>query len=182
MFVQLRRQTHEIRSGFNDVIRDAERDIELEKIKELKSKLDGVKDGKVVETAIKDAVVKDDSYHDSHYVDGEYKKHNKEDGYVNADELLAKAKERDAEILRPKPKPEEEASPAVDSSPAQQEAAPQAAPAPGQRKAVSQPNLFTTTTPIVLSMRNPKLIKVPANLSKAGKPLHKEALFQAITS
>ena len=93
MFVQLRRQTHEIRSGFNDVIRDAERDIELEKIKELKSKLDSVKDGKVVETAIKDAVgVKDDSYHDSHYVDGDYKNTNKEDGYVNADELLAKAK------------------------------------------------------------------------------------------
>lgn len=102
IFVQLRRQTHEIRTGFNDVIRDAERDLELEKIKELKSKLDKVKDGKVVETAIKDAVGIEKEYNDSHYVDGEFQKGSLDDGYIDADQLLAEAQKRSEEILRPK--------------------------------------------------------------------------------
>ncbi len=105
LFVQLRRQTHEIRTGFNDVIRDAERELELEKIKELKSKLDNVKDGKVVENAIKEAVGMEkveNEYHDSHYKEGEFQKGDHDDGYIDADTLLAEAQKRSEEILRPK--------------------------------------------------------------------------------
>ena len=104
LFVQVRRQTQDIRTGFNDVIRDAERDLELDRIRELKTKLDDVKPANMLENALKDTVNLDDDkddYHDSHYKDGEYQGDG--EGFVDAKSFLAGAKERDAEILKPKP-------------------------------------------------------------------------------
>ena len=49
IFVQVRRQTNDIRQGFNDVVREAERDLELEKIRELKQQVDKFRDCKSIE-------------------------------------------------------------------------------------------------------------------------------------
>lgn len=88
LFVQLRRQTEDIRSSFQDVVRDAERELELEKVKKLRSQLESMAKENVVETTVKDAVneVKDSlQYHESHYVNGEFSK--KGEGFLDADEL-----------------------------------------------------------------------------------------------
>jgi sec-independent protein translocase protein TatB len=77
LFVQLRRQTEDIRSSFQDVVRDAERELELEKVKKLRSQLESMAKKSVVDATVKDAIndVKDSlQYHESHYVDGEFSK------------------------------------------------------------------------------------------------------------
>ncbi|NRA63537.1 MAG: twin-arginine translocase TatA/TatE family subunit [Pseudobacteriovorax sp.] len=117
LFVQVRRQTQDIRSGFNDVVRDAERELELEKIKGLKDQLEKVKPVNMVEHAVKSAInddtpAKDDTqYHESHYVDGKYEPG---DGYIDPDTFLEEAKKRDAELLKPKPQPTEPVVPATE--------------------------------------------------------------------
>lgn len=111
MFVQLRRQTHEIREGFNDVVRDAERDLELERIKDIKAEVDKLRNINL-EEKIKEHVDinpedlkiegtaehKGNDYHDSHYHDGEYVNH--DDGFVDVNSLLDKAKEIEDQVLK----------------------------------------------------------------------------------
>ncbi|SMF20173.1 twin-arginine translocase TatA/TatE family subunit [Pseudobacteriovorax antillogorgiicola] len=119
MFVQLRRQTHEIRQGFNDVVRDAERELELERIRELKEQVDKLRDTSSIKSKINEHINLSDEdlkidpdtskkekkrdereYHDSHYQDGEYAHHS--DGFVDTDALLAKAKEIEDQVLNRK--------------------------------------------------------------------------------
>lgn len=112
LFVQVRRQTSEIRQGFNDVVRDAERELELERIKEIKQQVDQLKDGTQIKDAIAEHVgfqapdgVQSSSkksssreFNDSHYDENGHYVGGGED-YVDADALLAKAKEIDAQVL-----------------------------------------------------------------------------------
>ena len=127
MFVQLRRQTHEIRQGFNDVVRDAERELELDRIRELKEQVDKLRDTSSIKSKINEHINLDDDhkdekapkshsreYHDSHYVDGEYTEHT--DGFVDTDSLLAKAKEIEDAVLRPKTDDKEEQKTSEDSA------------------------------------------------------------------
>jgi sec-independent protein translocase protein TatB len=106
LFVQLRRQTEDIRSSFQDVVRDAERELELEKVKKLRSQLESMAKESVVETTVKDTIneVKDSlQYHESHYVDGEFSK--KGEGFLDADELNRGAQT----IVAKEPSPENNA-------------------------------------------------------------------------
>ena len=110
-FVQLRRQTHEIRQGINDVVRDAERDLELERIKDIKAEVDKLRNINL-EQKLKEQIDIDPNdlkidgtepkseklYNDAHYQDGEYVHH--DDGFVNVDDLLEKAKEIEDKVLR----------------------------------------------------------------------------------
>ena len=87
-FVQVRRQTQEIRDGFQDVVKDAERELELERIRELKEKMQSMQPKNMIESAIKEAgkvetaepKAKDEhttahDYHEAHYdEDGNYVK------------------------------------------------------------------------------------------------------------
>jgi len=52
IFVQVRRQTNEVRSSFNDVIHEAERDFELEKIRELQQKLQSTSPNQLLDAAL----------------------------------------------------------------------------------------------------------------------------------
>jgi sec-independent protein translocase protein TatB len=55
IFVQVRRQANEVRSGFNDVIHEAEREFELERIRELQKKLQSSSPQQVLEAALADS-------------------------------------------------------------------------------------------------------------------------------
>ena len=88
LFVQLRRQSEDIRSSFQDIVRDAERELELEKVKKLRSQLESMAKENIVETTVKETVkeVKDSlQYHESHYENGEFTK--KGEGFLDAEEL-----------------------------------------------------------------------------------------------
>jgi Tat protein translocase TatB subunit len=86
VFVQVRRQTQEVRDSFNEVVRDAERDLELERIRELKNKMEQVRSKNLLDTALDTEPKKQNhEYHDSHYVDGEYS-HGGE-GFLRAEDL-----------------------------------------------------------------------------------------------
>ncbi|MFW7377770.1 MAG: Sec-independent protein translocase protein TatB [Oligoflexus sp.] len=88
MFVQIRRQTQDIRESMSDVMRDAERELELDRIRELKEKMNKLNPQEMLKSAVKGDDVKgsdkadDPDYHESHYVDGEYK--NPDDGFLDA--------------------------------------------------------------------------------------------------
>lgn len=55
IFVQVRRQANEVRSGFNDVIHEAEREFELERIRELQKKLQSTSPQQVLDAALADS-------------------------------------------------------------------------------------------------------------------------------
>ncbi len=55
IFVQVRRQANDVRSSFNDVIHEAERDFELEKIRELQHKLQSTSPNQVLDAALNEA-------------------------------------------------------------------------------------------------------------------------------
>lgn len=55
IFVQVRRQANEVRSGFNDVIHEAEREFELERIRELQKKLQSTTPQQVLDAALADS-------------------------------------------------------------------------------------------------------------------------------
>jgi sec-independent protein translocase protein TatB len=55
VFVQVRRQANEVRSSFNEVIHDAEREFELERIRELQKKLQSTSPQQVLEAALSDS-------------------------------------------------------------------------------------------------------------------------------
>ncbi len=55
IFVQVRRQANEVRSSFNDVIHEAERDFELERIRELQKKLQSTTPQQVLDAALADS-------------------------------------------------------------------------------------------------------------------------------
>lgn len=55
IFVQVRRQANEVRSGFNDVIHEAERDFELERIRELQKKLQNTTPQNILDAALADS-------------------------------------------------------------------------------------------------------------------------------
>ena len=120
MFVQVRRQTQDIRNSFNDVIRDAEREFELERIRDLKKQVDQVKNQNLLDVAAKEinkaeqgqdqaantdqnAADKDKAkkdpdyeYHESHYIDGEFVRtdgDNAPEDLVNYAKLRAKEQE-----------------------------------------------------------------------------------------
>lgn len=75
IFVQVRRQTQDVRDGFNDVVRSAERELELDKIRELKAKMDTVRSSDLIQRALSDKSGKDakdcndpvDEDHDHHH-------------------------------------------------------------------------------------------------------------------
>lgn len=107
IFVQVRRQANEVRSSFNDVIHDAEREFELERIRELQKKLTSTTPQQVLNAAMAEPkpalgpgldehghalpgydenghiIIPPEShdYHEGHYVDGQFVK--------NADTFLA---------------------------------------------------------------------------------------------
>lgn len=54
IFVQVRRHANDVRSSFNDVIHDAERELELEKIRELQQKLQSTSPAQVLEAVTAD--------------------------------------------------------------------------------------------------------------------------------
>ena len=91
MFVQFRRQANDVKSSFNDVIQDAEREFELERIRELQQKLASNTPTQLLDSAMKDDTLapkaeqqqlasnaptdaQDFDYHHDHYVDGKYVK------------------------------------------------------------------------------------------------------------
>lgn len=116
LFVQLRRHTNDVRQGFNDVVRDAERELELERIKQLKDQVDQLRDASAIESKIRESIdvsgqsdstppqtenhtpiPKDDyEYHDSHYDEGVFT--HKPDGFMDTEALLDKAKEIDESL------------------------------------------------------------------------------------
>lgn len=55
IFVQVRRQANEVRSSFNDVIHEAEREFELERIRELQKKLQSTSPQQVLDAALSDS-------------------------------------------------------------------------------------------------------------------------------
>ncbi|HET9236916.1 MAG TPA: Sec-independent protein translocase protein TatB [Oligoflexus sp.] len=55
IFVQVRRQANEVKSGFNDVIHEAEREFELERIRELQKKLQSTSPQQVLDAALADS-------------------------------------------------------------------------------------------------------------------------------
>jgi sec-independent protein translocase protein TatB len=55
MFVQVRRQANEVKSSFNDVIHEAEREFELERIRELQKKLQNTSPQQVLDAALADS-------------------------------------------------------------------------------------------------------------------------------
>ncbi|MDQ3232778.1 MAG: Sec-independent protein translocase protein TatB, partial [Pseudobdellovibrionaceae bacterium] len=55
IFVQVRRQANEVKSSFNDVIHEAERDFELERIRELQKKLQSTSPQQVLDAALADS-------------------------------------------------------------------------------------------------------------------------------
>jgi sec-independent protein translocase protein TatB len=55
MFVQVRRQANEVKSSFNDVIHEAEREFELERIRELQKKLQSTSPQQVLDAALADS-------------------------------------------------------------------------------------------------------------------------------
>jgi sec-independent protein translocase protein TatB len=55
IFVQVRRQANEVRSSFNDVIHEAERDFELERIRELQKKLQSTTPQQMLDAALADS-------------------------------------------------------------------------------------------------------------------------------
>jgi sec-independent protein translocase protein TatB len=55
VFVQVRRQANEVRSSFNDVIHEAEREFELERIRELQKKLQSTSPQQVLDAALADS-------------------------------------------------------------------------------------------------------------------------------
>ncbi|WP_141735491.1 Sec-independent protein translocase protein TatB [Oligoflexus tunisiensis] len=59
VFVQVRRQANEVRSGFNDVIHEAEREFELERIRELQKKLQSTSPQQVLDAALADSQTTD---------------------------------------------------------------------------------------------------------------------------
>lgn len=113
-FVQVRRQTQEIRDGFQDVVRDAERELELDRIREIKEKMQSMQPKNMIESAINDSQkeapseTKDDKnstthdYHEGHYdEDGNYTK-------PDPDAIFAdKFEDRGWEHLIPKEEKEE---------------------------------------------------------------------------
>ena len=146
LFVQVRRQTQDIRTGFNDVIRDAERDLELDRIRKLKDQLEDVKPANMIENAIKDTVSLDDDkkeekdeYHDSHYVDGKYQGDG--DGFVDAESFLEQARKRDAEILKPKTDANLDRVAAADQEPGKP-----IPPPPANTQAAEKPNIIEEKT------------------------------------
>lgn len=109
-FVQARRHANDVKNSFQEVIHDAEREIELEKIRELQKKLEAASPSQVLETTVNEALKpKADpdhphgesyDYHESQYADGKYKGG---DGFQPVDpfanvplsELLAPPKDKD---------------------------------------------------------------------------------------
>jgi sec-independent protein translocase protein TatB len=55
IFVQVRRQANEVKSSFNDVIHEAEREFELERIRELQKKLQSTSPQQVLDAALADS-------------------------------------------------------------------------------------------------------------------------------
>lgn len=55
MFVQVRRQANEVKSSFNDVIHEAEREFELERIRELQKKLQSTSPQQILDAALADS-------------------------------------------------------------------------------------------------------------------------------
>lgn len=55
IFVQVRRQANEVRSSFNDVIHEAEREFELDRIRELQKKLQSTSPQQVLDAALADS-------------------------------------------------------------------------------------------------------------------------------
>lgn len=55
IFVQVRRQANEVRTSFNEVIHDAEREFELERIRELQKKLQSSSPQQVLDAALSDS-------------------------------------------------------------------------------------------------------------------------------
>ncbi len=84
-FVQIRRHANDVKGGFQEIIHDAERELELEKIRELQAKLQNVSPSSMLNAALKEQVnptppenaahvpgTEAYDYHESHYVDGVY--------------------------------------------------------------------------------------------------------------
>lgn len=81
-FVQIRRHANDVKGSFQEIIHDAERELELEKIRELQAKLQNVSPSHMLESSLQNAVPKIPElynpgsepfdYHESHYKDGVY--------------------------------------------------------------------------------------------------------------
>ncbi len=56
IFVQVRRQANDVKNSFNEVIHEAERDFELERIRELQRKLQATSPTQIIDAALADPV------------------------------------------------------------------------------------------------------------------------------
>lgn len=69
LFVQFRRQTQDVRESINGVIKDAERELELERVRKLRDEIEQIKAQKLLSDENKE---NKHEYHESHYIDGEF--------------------------------------------------------------------------------------------------------------
>ncbi len=86
LFVQVRRHANDVKSSLQEVIHDAERELELEKIRELQAKLQAANPTQMLEAVINPTTPPPHelgtpdsetyNYDDSHYEDGTYKHQN----------------------------------------------------------------------------------------------------------
>lgn len=81
LFVQVRRQTQDVRESINSVIKDAERDLELERVKKLRGEIEKIKAENLLKEG-NEAKNPEFQYHESHYVDGKF---TPPEGFIDTD-------------------------------------------------------------------------------------------------